>query len=237
MGEFNDWKGQPMAKGSDGVWSANVALSPGSYGYKFLVNGSEWILDPVNPNRKTVNGVDNSSVEVKAGESAAPPLVSTPTPSGSVASSEHAHLDFNVLAERKRFDFARSGTTSSVTTKEKWGYKVTLENKSFSAATGLEVQYRQFKLNDKVVGGTNLVASGGSTKIDTLRTGEKTTFETTPVEMERFALRPGWVFSSDEAKEKTKDRMAGLWLRVLRDGELVFEWQSSPELKQSATWE
>jgi 1,4-alpha-glucan branching enzyme len=65
MCEFNDWKSVPMNKGGDGVWTAKVSLSPGTYGYKFLVNGSDWVLDPDNTAKKTVNGVENSSVEIK----------------------------------------------------------------------------------------------------------------------------------------------------------------------------
>ena len=65
MCEFNDWKSVPMTKGDDGVWTAKVSLSPGTYGYKFLVNGSDWMLDPDNSAKKTVNRVENSSLEIK----------------------------------------------------------------------------------------------------------------------------------------------------------------------------
>ena len=123
-----------------------------------------------------------------------------------------------------------------MTTKEHWGYKVTLENKSFASAAGLVVQYRQFKFDDALRGSSKLLGVAGSTSIAALGTGEKTTFETTPVEMEKLQLRPGWSYS-DEAKEKVKDRLAGLWLRVLREGEVVFEWQNPPDLKNTAKWE
>ena len=55
-----------MTKQSDGTWTITVSLSPGTYGYKFLVNGSDWVFDPKNPNRKTVDGVENSSIELTA---------------------------------------------------------------------------------------------------------------------------------------------------------------------------
>jgi dienelactone hydrolase len=63
-GEFNNWKAQAMTKESDGVWIVTVSLSPGTYGYKFLVNGSDWVFDPKNPNRKTVDGIENSVIDV-----------------------------------------------------------------------------------------------------------------------------------------------------------------------------
>ncbi len=39
-----------MAKQAGGLWSLRISLPPG----KFLVNGSEWLFDPGNPERKTV---------------------------------------------------------------------------------------------------------------------------------------------------------------------------------------
>jgi len=241
MGEFNGWKGQPMIRQSNGSWSATVSLPPGRHAYKFFVNGTDWVLDPANSNRKAVDGVENSAVDIKEGDSPTPRSSPAPSPllvsakSGGGA-SERGRLDFNALAERKRFDFNRTGNQHTVTTKETWGYKVTLENKSFAPAAGLEVQYRQFKFDDAIRGSTKLIAVPGSAPIPTLATGQKTTFETTPVEIEKLELRPGW-FYTDEAKEKVKDRLAGVWLRILSGDDIIFEWQSPPDLKSRATWD
>lgn|SRR6266480_5699002 len=65
MGEWNGWKAVPMTKGDDGVWTAKVSLSTGTHAYKFLVNGTDWVFDPENSNRKTVDGVENSAIEIK----------------------------------------------------------------------------------------------------------------------------------------------------------------------------
>lgn len=65
MGEWNGWKAISMTKGDDGTWTAKVTLSPGTYGYKFLVDGKDWMFDPDNSNKKSVDGVENSSVEIK----------------------------------------------------------------------------------------------------------------------------------------------------------------------------
>ena len=67
VGEFNDWKGQAMTRDKDGIWTITISLSPRTYGYKFLVNGSEWIIDPQTTLRKQVNGIENSAVEVLDG--------------------------------------------------------------------------------------------------------------------------------------------------------------------------
>ncbi len=65
MGEWNGWKSVPMTKDNDGVWTAKVTLSPGTYGYKFLVDGKDWVFDPDNSNKKTIDNIENSAVEIK----------------------------------------------------------------------------------------------------------------------------------------------------------------------------
>ena len=46
-GDFNSWDPQahPLKKTSDGLWKVNINLSPGTYEYRFLVDG-EWRNDP-----------------------------------------------------------------------------------------------------------------------------------------------------------------------------------------------
>ncbi len=67
-GEFNGWSpsATPMKRHNDGHWETTVALAPGRYQYKFVVDG-EWLLDPAA--RKTVPneyGSLNSVLEVRA---------------------------------------------------------------------------------------------------------------------------------------------------------------------------
>ena len=65
MCENNGWKGVAMTKGDDGVWKTKVDLSPGTYAYKFLVNGKDWVLDPDASSKKSVDNVENSADEIK----------------------------------------------------------------------------------------------------------------------------------------------------------------------------
>jgi hypothetical protein len=46
-GTFNDWdpEGIPLAKSSKGTWSVTVPIPPGSYLYRFYIDG-EWVPDP-----------------------------------------------------------------------------------------------------------------------------------------------------------------------------------------------
>ncbi|MCS7049211.1 MAG: glycogen-binding domain-containing protein [Verrucomicrobiae bacterium] len=63
-GEFSNWQILPMKKTGEGVWALKLYLKPGYYGYKFVVNGKDWVLDPTNPNRKIVNDIENSGLAV-----------------------------------------------------------------------------------------------------------------------------------------------------------------------------
>jgi hypothetical protein len=55
-GSFVSWAGNPqtgaiaLTLGNDGAWTGSYQFQAGTHQYKFIVDGSEWILDPTNPN-------------------------------------------------------------------------------------------------------------------------------------------------------------------------------------------
>ena len=55
-GSFTSWGGNPgagaveLTKGGDGVWAVMKTMDAGSHQYKFIVDGTNWIADPANPN-------------------------------------------------------------------------------------------------------------------------------------------------------------------------------------------
>ena len=67
-GEFNDWNptAKKMAyKARAGIYTATVKLAPGSYQYKFVIDGT-WCADPENVNAVANDqGTFNSVVTVK----------------------------------------------------------------------------------------------------------------------------------------------------------------------------
>ncbi len=65
MCDFNGWKGVAMTKGDDGIWKVKVDLPTGTHAYKFLVDGKDWVFDPDNSTKKAVDGVENSSIDIK----------------------------------------------------------------------------------------------------------------------------------------------------------------------------
>ncbi|MDW8343519.1 MAG: glycogen-binding domain-containing protein [Verrucomicrobiae bacterium] len=71
-GEFNRWQQWPMLRDVQGTWHLVVDLEPGRYGYKFVINGHQWVLDPATPHRKIVGDIENSAVDVSAPRPATP---------------------------------------------------------------------------------------------------------------------------------------------------------------------
>ena len=60
-GAFNGWDvtACPLVEGADGSWSGTMELgeiAPGSYGYKFVVNGDDWRIDETNMMRRYDDG-------------------------------------------------------------------------------------------------------------------------------------------------------------------------------------
>ncbi len=47
-GSFNGWNkdSNPMVKDSEGLWTIEIELSPGTYQYKFVIDGNSWVEDP-----------------------------------------------------------------------------------------------------------------------------------------------------------------------------------------------
>lgn len=89
FGSMNNWEsGFEMTKDGN-VFSYTCELDAGTYQYKFVVNGSEWIVDPVNPNTADDGlGGSNSSFEVTA-------TSTTPEPQPSESEEPNTEADKN----------------------------------------------------------------------------------------------------------------------------------------------
>ncbi len=67
-GDFNGWASNvtPMKRQGNELWEMAIALAPGRYEYKFVVDG-EWMPDPLaRENVWNCHGTLNSVVEVRA---------------------------------------------------------------------------------------------------------------------------------------------------------------------------
>jgi len=67
LGDFNDWnqKGGVMKKNQKGVWGKTISVAPGTYQYKFLVDG-DWRIDPgCKETVMNIHGSSNNVIRVK----------------------------------------------------------------------------------------------------------------------------------------------------------------------------
>jgi 1,4-alpha-glucan branching enzyme len=68
VGDFNDWlvSRHPLEMTDGQNWHITLQLAPGTYQYKFFIDGARWEEDPQNPKR-VVNefGTSNSVLEVQ----------------------------------------------------------------------------------------------------------------------------------------------------------------------------
>lgn len=48
-GDFNGWNPAqtPLERSGDGMWTATIPLKPGRYQYMFVIDGKQWIADPL----------------------------------------------------------------------------------------------------------------------------------------------------------------------------------------------
>ena len=51
VGDFNDWEQDksPLRRVSGQVWAITIPLAPGRYHYTFVVDGTQWVADPLAP--------------------------------------------------------------------------------------------------------------------------------------------------------------------------------------------
>lgn len=79
VGDFTRWsvKARPLKRDAGGLWKARIRLNPGTYEYKFVIDGERWAEDPLNPHRVlNPHGTFNS---IRTVEVAPPgPVILTP---------------------------------------------------------------------------------------------------------------------------------------------------------------
>lgn len=73
VGSFNNWSldADPMKQNRSGLWKKEKKLAPGTYEYKFIVDGV-WLLDPeCRETAPNAHGTANNVLAVKSGTTAA----------------------------------------------------------------------------------------------------------------------------------------------------------------------
>jgi hypothetical protein len=130
-----------------------------------------------------------------------------------------------------------SGEGSFAVTKEHWIYEVTIENKTFKDLANLEVKYVIF-FNKEQVGvkaAPTPRRQAGTAQLDSLKSHEKRSFTTDPVELDKANLVGNYYYASG-AKTGAHDTLTGLGVRVMQAGQQFAEY-ANPSTLLREKWE
>lgn len=122
-------------------------------------------------------------------------------------------------------------------TKEHWVYEVTVENKTFKDLPNLDAKYAIFLKQEQL--GTKAAPSArhqnGSFSIPALKSHEKKSFTTDPVELSKSNLVGNWIYTSG-AKPNAQDTLVGLAIRVYQNGQQFADY-ANPSTLSKEKWE
>lgn len=105
-------------------------------------------------------------------------------------------------------------------------YTVKLTNRSFDAATGLSAQCRIFVRNDAGKGAPSqqqLTRQEFTAAIPDIPRSGTYSFDTQAVTLQKSTLDGGWHYTNGK-RNKSEDRVAGVWIRILQGDRIVGEY-------------
>lgn len=119
---------------------------------------------------------------------------------------------------------ARNHTLTQITTHERWGYNLTITNKSGRLLENLRVEYLLFGPK----GYQNSVTSGRQS-VGPLKPNEKIDLKTATITLTKQAYK-------GDSATPVGNRLRGVWVRIYRGGELVHESSTPENLLLSEQW-
>lgn len=144
-------------------------------------------------------------------------------------------LEFSV---RRFSDGRRDASTASHTTKiEKYGYVVTLTNRTPIDLKRLQIDYRLYVWRGSIRRtGQNRETERhmGRHQIN-LPAGGSKEVRTQSIPLTSSQLKSGWSYSGTNRTRSTDD-LRGIWIRVKREGKVIAEFASPEKLMKDESW-
>jgi len=151
--------------------------------------------------------------------------------------------DLNINCEPKKFEteIVPGHVSSEVAKTQKWGYVVTVENKTFKPLNDMEVKYIIFSKHEKlgVKGPARKQHDTGTYTIKQVAANDKVTFNTSSVALTKASLVGAGgtlYYFSNGAKPRAEDSLTGLWIRIYQNGTLFAEFANPSGLTTSEQW-
>ncbi|CAN5530594.1 hypothetical protein BH20VER3_BH20VER3_02810 [soil metagenome] len=143
-----------------------------------------------------------------------------------------------IKCEPKRAEVKRNYSQSTEEAEENWVYRVTILSHTFREIPDLKVDYVAFSSHERSgsKAAPKAVRTTGSKALGSLRSSDKTSFETEEVKLNKSRLKADWYYTNG-AKGKTRDQLTGIWVRVYSGSELIEEFAQPSSLKTQEKWE
>jgi hypothetical protein len=179
----------------------------------------------------------NGSVLPEGPQVAAAPAAPAATPPPAPAKP-----NVEVIAERKRVDVVRDNSAAAgdeSATSEKFIYNIKVQNRAFTDVPPLDVQYVVFlerqKIGEKKDKDT-IERVVGTAKTEVLnRKTMSQTVTTSELELWKRVL-VGNFYYANGGRRKVEDNVAGIWVKVLHEGQVVAEY-ANPSTVTKRGWE
>lgn len=120
---------------------------------------------------------------------------------------------------------------------EKWGYNITLDNKSPNPLSGLRAEYRLFATIDSVHSNENkgLKKRAYSANVETIPRHESVSIKSESIPAIKTHYN-GNIISAKTGESSSRETLYGIWIRIYRGNELVIEEAHPPGLMKSEKW-
>ena len=151
--------------------------------------------------------------------------------STNVAIASNFDVEIHCFPKRVDQTVKKASDGGANETKEHWVYDVTIENKTFKELANLDLKYVVFFTQERLGAKTDPTKrqQSDSFSIDSLKSHEKKSFSTNPVEPNKSNLVGHWHYESG-AKPNAQDTLVGLAVRVYQGGQQFAEFANPSTL-------
>lgn len=122
-------------------------------------------------------------------------------------------------------------------TEEKWGYSITLINKSSTPLEKLRAEYRLFATVDSVhvKEKQGLRKRSFQSPLETVPELGRLVFRTETISAYKMKYN-GNIYSAATGDSSSREQLMGIWLRIYRDKELIYESSAPESLQLTEKW-
>ena len=145
---------------------------------------------------------------------------------------------FSLIARKRLVDSSDYNMPYKVLTTSKWAYDVEITNRTRNELKGAKVEYRIF-FEDEIYflrttpyPGKGILRDGDSVKLPDMGYNAFGKFSTPPVELDTYRYDP-----KRGEREYRKDKLLGIWVRLVKNDDVIAEFKSNPTAMHALAWE